>query len=91
MNERQLLKHALDHIAEAISALYETTTTEYQAFCFVVDSALKLGTVLYHGDSILDASANWESYEKELYDRFQKKLKAKKKAHAKIGKKVKCK
>lgn len=72
LQDKENLKHALDHMAEALCGLFETFDPKYQAVAFMLDSTIKLGTVILHEGSILDASANWEEYEQELYEKHNR-------------------
>lgn len=72
LSDQELLEISMEHLAESLCALYETQGKEYQALAFMVDSCVKLGTVLKNGDRILDASSNWEEYERECYEKHKK-------------------
>lgn len=73
LTDKELLREALDHMAEALCFLFETEDPLYHSLAFMCDSTIKLGTVILNdGDRILDAGANWEGYEAELYERFNK-------------------
>jgi hypothetical protein len=66
LSDNELLTIALGHIGESLCALYETKGKEYQALAFMVDSCVKLGTVLLNEDDILSASADYTAYENSL-------------------------
>jgi len=74
LEDKEILKGALDHMAEALGHLFETKSTLCQSLAFSLDSLIKLGTVIYHDDDILNASCNWEKYEDELYNKKRLKL-----------------
>lgn len=69
LTDKEILKGALDHMAEALCHLFETDHPIFQSIAFMLDSTIKLGTVILNDGSILDASSNWEKYESELYEK----------------------
>lgn len=71
LTDKEILKGALDHMGEALCHLFETEEPIFQSVAFMLDSAIKLGTVIFNDGSILDASSNWEEYESELYEKRQ--------------------
>jgi len=73
LSEKKLLQEALFCLSDALTALYETKTKEGQSLCFMVDSCLKYGTVIFRGDNILDASADYSAYEEKQYLKDKKK------------------
>lgn len=72
LTDKEILKEALNHMSEALCFLFETENELCQSIAFMLDSTIKLGTVIYNDGCILDASANWEAYERELYYKFHK-------------------
>ncbi len=73
MSEKKLLTEALFCLSDALTSLYETKTKEGQSLCFMVDSCLKYGTVIFRGDDILEASADYSGYEERRYFKDKKK------------------
>ncbi len=71
MSEKQLLKEALDLIADACCLLFETEEPESQAAAFMTDSVLKYLQVIYRDDDVLLASADYTAYEQKVYERRQ--------------------
>ncbi len=70
LSDREVLHEALNHMADALAFLFETDDPLYKSLAFMLDSVIKLGTVIYNDpDRILDATAVWQSYEDELYHR----------------------
>ena len=65
VTEKEKLKYALDHLSESLCLLYETETDVGHALAFMVDSAVKYGQVVYRGDNVLSASADYTRYENE--------------------------
>lgn len=72
LSDKDLLKEALGHMSEALCFLFETNDPLYQSVAFSLDSAIKLGTVVLHDGSILDASASWQDFEDELYEKHNR-------------------
>lgn len=64
LSDDELIKTALDHMAEALCFLFETQDREGQALAFMLDSAIKYGTVVLAGGDVLDASADFTRWEK---------------------------
>lgn len=77
LTDKEIMKEALDHLSEACCFLFELQTTEGESLAFMVDSCLKLGQILYHEDSPLEAACDYASYEEELYQRHLKEKKLK--------------
>ena len=74
VTDKELMKEALNHLANAICLLFEAESKELKQFCFVVDSALKLGQVIYRDDDPLDAACDYAEYENKVYLRNKKHL-----------------
>ena len=82
LTDKEVLKYALDDLGNACCSLYELEDEMYHSLAFMVDSCLKLGTVLINGDNILSASADYTNYEHERYQKFLEE----KKKHLKVVK-----
>lgn len=63
ITEKELIKKALCHLSDACSYLFETNSEAGNALAFMVDSSLKFGQVIYRGDDVLLASADYTKYE----------------------------
>lgn len=53
-------------LSDACCILFETNDEESHALAFMVDAALKYGTVISRGDNVLTAAADFSSYEEGL-------------------------
>ena len=69
MSDKEILKSALDHLAEACCFLYEIEDESFHSLGFMVDSCLKLGTVLLNDGNVLNAAADYSAYEQELFEK----------------------
>ena len=69
LTEKEILKTALDHMAEALCFAFELQTPEGEAVAFMLDSVVKYAQVVYHGDSPKDASCDYTQYEQMVYQR----------------------
>ena len=58
LSDDELIKNALDHLAEACAFLFETEDREGHALAFMVDSALKYGEVVRRGEDVLLATGS---------------------------------
>ena len=65
MTEDEKLKAALDLLSDACCILFETQHEPSHALAFMVDSALKYGQVIYRGDDVLSAAADYSAYEEK--------------------------
>jgi len=65
MTEKEIIKCALDHLSDTCCFLFETKSPEGHALAFMVDAALKYGQVIYRGDDVLIAAADYTAYEEE--------------------------
>ncbi len=72
LSEKETIKIALDHMAEALCFGYQLKTDEGKAFCFMLDSAIKYGAVIFNNGDVLEASADFTDYEGKVH---RKKLK----------------
>ena len=75
MSDQQLMKMALDHLAEALAFLYEIETDVGIAAATMVDNSIKYLYPIYHGDDPRDSSSNFDSYEHSIYLRSRKHMK----------------
>tara|TARA_R110000868_G_scaffold257626_1_gene514906 strand:- start:259 stop:519 length:261 start_codon:yes stop_codon:yes gene_type:complete len=75
MTEKEKIKEALACLSEACFLLFETESVEGRQFAFVVDSALKLGQVIYNEDDPLDAASDYTAYEEYILNKNVVKLK----------------
>lgn len=71
LSEQEIIKTALDHLAESLCWVYETKSPEGHALAFMVDSAVKYGQVIMRGDDVLLASADYTEYENEISRKHQ--------------------
>ncbi len=72
LEEKELIKETLDNLANALCFVYETESNEGHALAFMVDSALKYGQVILRGHNVLSASADYTTYEQEVFEAKQK-------------------
>ncbi len=63
LTEGEKIKEALEHLSEACCFLFETESDAANALAFMVDAALKYGQVIYRGDNVLMAAADYNAYE----------------------------
>lgn len=75
LSENEILKTALDHIAEACCFLFELESDRGQAVAWMADSLLKYGNVVYNDDCPIMASCDYQKYEERKYQEKVKKLK----------------
>jgi hypothetical protein len=78
LSEKELIKESLFLLSEALCSLYETKSKTAQSLCFMVDSCLKYGTVIFRNSNILDAATNYEEYEDKFHAEYIKKYAKKK-------------
>ncbi len=74
VSEKDTIKAALDHLAEACCFAFETETDTGHAFAFMIDSAIKYGQCILRDDDVLSASADYTAYENDIYLRKRKHL-----------------
>jgi len=67
MTEKDILKDSLELMADVCGLLFETNSEECHAAAFMADSLIKYLQVIYRGDNVLSASADYTSYENEIY------------------------
>lgn len=72
MTEKQILKITLDLLSDICCLLYETESDASIAAAYMADSLMKYIQVIYRGDDVLLASADYSNYEKNIYDEYQK-------------------
>jgi hypothetical protein len=70
LEEKEFIRDALDHLAEALCFAYETKTSEGNALAFMIDSAVKYGQVIYRDHDVLSAASDYTAYEDECYKEF---------------------
>lgn len=68
LSELDIIKGALEHLAEAVGHLYETTSPEGHALAAMAEAALKYGTVISRGDDVLTAIADMTAYEAKVFE-----------------------
>ncbi len=66
LSEKQLIQAALDHMSEALALAFETQSDQGHALCWMIDNAIKYGTVICHAGNVLSATADYTAYEQEL-------------------------
>lgn len=67
MTQKELLKNCLDILAEANASVFELKSREGKALAFLLDSALKYGTILYHDKDFIDGTVRFDKVEEEIY------------------------
>lgn len=73
LSEKEILKTAMDHIAEACCFLFECDSPEIQVIGALADTLLKLGNVIMHDESPLTASVGYDEFAEQKYLEFIKK------------------
>lgn len=73
MTEKEILKESLDLMANVLCLLFETKSHKSVAAAFMADSLIKYLQVIYRGDDVLRASADYTAYEEEVFQRGSKK------------------
>lgn len=71
MTEKEIIKEALDHLAEVCCLAFELESDEGHAFAWMVDSAIKYAQVIYRDDNVLRAACDYTAYEEEVCERHQ--------------------
>lgn len=72
VSEKDIIKEILNLLSEACANAFELKSDNGQSLAFMVDSVLKYGQVIYNGDSPIDATCDYTSYENEVYQRRMK-------------------
>ncbi len=74
LSEQEIIKDALNHLAEGLCFAYELQSDEGRAFAFMLDSVVKYGQVIMRGDDVLLAAADYTGYEQEVSERNKLKV-----------------
>lgn len=74
MTDKDIIKAALGEMSNVVALLYETESDAAVAAGFMADSLIKYLQVIYHGDDVLLASADYNAYEQKVYERNHKTL-----------------
>jgi hypothetical protein len=70
MTEKEILKESMYLMTEVNCLLFETTTDNGIAAAWMADSLIKYLQVIYHGDDVLLAAAEYKEYEEKIYQKF---------------------
>lgn len=75
--EKELIKAASDHIAEACCFLFECESELGKTMAVLCDTMLKLAHINRYDDDLLIATTSYDEFEAEKYDEFLKKRRLK--------------
>ena len=67
MTEVEIIREAMNLLADVNCLLYETKSPEAIAAAWMADCLLKYLQVIHRGDDVLLASADYTSYESQIY------------------------
>lgn len=74
LTEKELIHYALNDLSEALAKGFELKSPEGKAFAFMIDSAIKYGQVIKRNDCPLHATADYTTYEQEVFLRENKNI-----------------
>jgi hypothetical protein len=69
MSEKDILKEALELMADVCSLLFETESEVGKGAAFMADALLKYINVIHKDGDVLSAAADYQAYEERLSEK----------------------
>lgn len=67
MSDKDIIKESLDLMSDVCCLLFETNSDQAIAAAYMADSLIKYLQVIYRGDDVLSAAADYTGYENNVY------------------------
>ena len=72
LSEKEIIHEILSQLSNICCFAFELESDQGQSFAWLIDSAIKYGTIIYNGDNVLLAACDFAKYEESLYNEDSK-------------------